>query len=149
VVPAITGKLELVYAGEQEGPANIARAMVGKAVRTVFHKLFADPYNKKEKQPEENPYYPIISWFEKGNTLTLGDRMSDAQYRRALESVPDIRKAVARAALDPKALEKGNADDMLHLEFLLEGLHLHSRLSKENLSEGFTYRDMMSDILKD
>lgn len=146
VVPAITGKLELVYAGEQEGPANIARAMVGRAVRTVFHKLFLDPYNKKEKQPEENPYFPLISWFEKGNTLTLGDRMSDAEYRKALESVPDIRKVLARAALDAKALDK--AEDMLHLELLLEGLHLHSRLSKENLTEGFVYRDMMSDILK-
>jgi magnesium chelatase subunit I len=148
VVPAITGKLELVYAGEQEGPANIARAMIGKAVRTVFHKLFADPYNKKERQPEENPYYPLISWFEKGNTLTLGDRMTDARYLKALESVPDIRKAMARAAVDPKSLEKSKADEMLHLELLLEGLHLHSRLSKENLTEGFLYRDMMSDILK-
>jgi magnesium chelatase subunit I len=148
VVPAVTGKLELVYAGEQEGPANIARAMVGKAVRSVFQKLFLDPYNKKEKTPEDNPYYPIISWFEKGNTLTLGDRMNDAAYKQALESVPDIRKAMARAALDAKGLERNKADDMLHLELLLEGLALHSRLSKENLTEGFVYRDMMSDILK-
>ena len=148
VVPAITGKLELVYAGEQEGPANIARAMVGKAVKAVFHKHFQDPYNKKEKTPEENPYHPVIAWFEKGNFLTLSDRMTDADYRKALESVPDIRKALARAALDGKALERNAADDMLHLELLLEGLSLHSRLSKENLTEGFTYRDMMSDILK-
>ncbi|HKP96622.1 MAG TPA: magnesium chelatase [Fibrobacteria bacterium] len=148
VVPAITGKLELVYAGEQEGPANIARAMVGKAVRSVFHKHFQDPYNKKEKQPEANPYYPVVSWFEKGNHLTLGDRMTDAEYRKALESVPDIRKVLAQSALDVKGLEKDKAEDMLHMELLLEGLHLHSRLSKENLTEGFTYRDMMSDILK-
>jgi len=39
-------------------------------------------------------------------------------------------------------------DDSLYLELLLEVLHLHSRLSKENLTEGFVYRDMMSDILK-
>jgi len=98
--------------------------------------------------PEANPYYPVISWFEKGNHLTLGDRMTDAEYRKALESVPDIRKVLSQSALDSKALEKDKADDMLHLELLLEGLHLHSRLSKENLTEGFTYRDMMSDILK-
>ncbi len=148
MIPAITGKLELVYAGEQEGPANIARAMVGKAVRTVFHKHFQDPYNKKEKQPEENPYYPLVSWFEKGNTLTLGDRMPDAQYRKALEAVPEIRKVLGRAALDAKALEKDEGNEALWLELLVEGLHLHSRLSKENLTEGFIYRDMMSDIMK-
>jgi magnesium chelatase subunit I len=148
VVPAITGKLELVYAGEQEGPANIARAMLGKALRTVFHRHFQDPYNKKEKQPEANPYYPVTSWFEAGNFLTLSDRMTDAEYRKALESVPDIRKVMLAGALDAKGLEANEAERALYLELLLEGLHLHSRLSKENLTEGFTYRDMMSDILK-
>ncbi|MEO6095288.1 MAG: magnesium chelatase [Fibrobacteria bacterium] len=148
VVPAITGKLELVYAGEQEGPANIARAMVGKAVRSVFHKHFQDPYNKKEKEPEKNPYYPLVSWFEKGNTLTLGDRMPDSQYRKALESVPEIRKVMFQGALDAKSLEQDTENEALWLELLIEGLHLHSRLSKENLTEGFVYRDMMSDILK-
>jgi magnesium chelatase subunit I len=122
--------------------------MVGKAVRTVFHRHFQDPYNKKEKVPEENPYHPVVSWFEKGNSLTLGDRMTDEEYRKALESVPGLRKALGRAALDAKALEKDKADDVLHLELVLEGLHLHSRLSKANLTEGFVYGDMMSDILK-
>ena len=148
VIPAITGKLELVFAGEQEGPVNIARAMVGKATRTLFHRHFQDPYNKKEKQPEENPYYPVISWFEKGNTLTLGDRMGDADYRKALDSVPGLKKVMAKCALDPAVLEKDRANEDLYMELLLEGLHLHSRLSKENLTEGFVYRDMMSDILK-
>ncbi|MEO7424319.1 MAG: magnesium chelatase [Fibrobacteria bacterium] len=148
VVPAITGKLELVYAGEQEGPANIARAMVGKAVRKVFHKHFQDPYNKKEKVPENNPYYPVVSWFEKGNQLTLGDRMTDAEYRKALDSVPDIRKVLAQGALDAKSPALVSGEEMLYLELLLEGLHLHSRLSKENLTEGFVYKDMMSDIMK-
>src|SRR6185295_269673 len=146
-LPAVTGKLELVYAGEQEGPMNIARAMVGKAVRSVFHQHFQDPYNKKEKQPEDNPYYPIITWFEKGNALTLGDRMSDADYRKALETVPGLKKAVGKCALDPEARLDG-PDEALFMELLLEGLHLHSRLAKENLTEGFVYRDMMSDILK-
>lgn len=153
VIPAITGKLELVYAGEQEGPANIARAMAAKAMKNVFHRYFQDPYNKREKTPDENPYYPVISWFEKGNSLTLGDRMTDAEYKKALESVPDIRKVMKKVASDPAVAgnlptDKDVGGDALYLELLLEGLHLHSRLSKENLTEGFVYRDMMSDILK-
>lgn len=148
VVPAVTGKLELVYAGEQEGPANIARAMVGKAIRAEFQVHFIDPYNKREKQPEENPYHAVISWFEKGNTLTLGDRMTDPAYRKALEGVPELRKAMAKAALDRATLEADKENEGLYLELLLEGLHMHSRLSKENLTEGFVYRDMMSDIMK-
>jgi magnesium chelatase subunit I len=148
VIPAVTGKLELVYAGEQEGPVNIARAMVGKAVRKEFASRFQDPYNKKEKIPEDNSYHAIVSWFEKGNTLTLGDRMSDADYRKALESVPDLRKVMAKCALDAKALPADKAEEALLMELLLEGLHLHSRLSKENLTEGFVYGDMMTDIFK-
>ncbi len=146
VIPAITGKLELVYAGEQEGPANIARAMVAKATKKVFHQYFQDPYNKREKTPEENPYYPVVSWFEKGNSLTLGDRMSNSEYQKMLESVPDIRKVMKKVGLPNVMFDK--QQEALYLELLLEGLHLHSRLSKENLTEGFVYRDMMSDILK-
>jgi magnesium chelatase subunit I len=147
VIPAITGKLELVYAGEQEGPANIARAMLAKATKHVFHQYFQDPYNKREKTPEENLYYPVVSWFEKGNTLTLNDRMTDGEYQKMLESVPDIRGVLKKGmATDAPARDK--QEDGFFLELLLEGLHLHSRLSKENLTEGFIYRDMMSDILK-
>lgn len=148
VVPAVTGKLELVYAGEQEGPANIARAMVAKALKAEFQAHFQDPYNKKEKTPEDNPYYPVISWFEKGNTLTLGDGLTDVEYRKAIGSVPDLKKVMAKAALDKAALEADQEHEALYLELILEGLATHSRLSKENLTEGFVYRDMMSDILK-
>lgn len=148
VVPAVTGKLELVYAGEQEGPAQIARAMIGKAVRAEFMERFKDPYDKKEKTPEDNPYYPVIAWFEQGNTLTLGDRMPDTDYRKALEGVPDLRRVIAKAAKDRQAMEADPEDEALYPELILEGLQLQSRLGKENLTEGFVYRDMMSDIMK-
>ena len=148
VIPAVTGKLELVYAGEQEGPAQIARAMVGKAVRAEFQARFRDPYDRKEKLPEDNPYHGVLSWFEKGNTLTLGDGLGEAAYRAALESVPELRRTLSRVALDRSALEADKENEALYMELLLEGLHLHSRLSKENVTEGFVYRDMMSDIMK-
>jgi magnesium chelatase subunit I len=147
IVPAITGKLELVYAGEQEGPANIARAMIAKATKHVFHRYFRDPYNKKEKTPDQNPYHAVLSWFESGNTLTLGDRMPDGEYLKTLETIPEIRKVMLSVTASD-APERDRAEDSFFLELLLEGLHLHSRLSKENLTEGFIYRDMMSDILK-
>ena len=36
VVPAITGKVELVYEGEQEGPYNVAMTLVGRALKKHF-----------------------------------------------------------------------------------------------------------------
>lgn len=38
IVPAITGKVELVYEGEQEGPGIVANDLIGKAIRTQFLK---------------------------------------------------------------------------------------------------------------
>ena len=35
VLPAITGKIELVYEGEQEGADNVAQILVEEAVKTV------------------------------------------------------------------------------------------------------------------
>ena len=49
VVPAITGKVELVYEGEQEGPGIVAQNLIGKALRTQFLNYFTDP-DKFRKQ---------------------------------------------------------------------------------------------------
>jgi magnesium chelatase subunit I len=37
---AITGKVELVYEGEQIGAENVARNLIGLAVKTTFTELF-------------------------------------------------------------------------------------------------------------
>ena len=40
VIPSITGKVELVYEGEQEGPSKVANILIGKAIKTVFENYF-------------------------------------------------------------------------------------------------------------
>ena len=66
VVPAITGKVELVYEGEQEGPAIVAKNLIGKAIRTQFTNWFPNP-EKFRKQKESNPYKEVIAWFNEGD----------------------------------------------------------------------------------
>src|SRR5688572_343245 len=70
VIPAITGKVELVYEGEQEGPGIVAQNLVGKALRTQFINYFPDP-DKFRKQKEKSPYKKISNWFGEGNTVDL------------------------------------------------------------------------------
>ncbi len=41
VVPALTGKLELVYEGEQEGAINVAKHMLGLAIKKAVCKQFS------------------------------------------------------------------------------------------------------------
>src|SRR5215475_5901339 len=77
IIPSITGKVELVYEGEQEGPYQVAMNLVDKAIRSQFVQYFPNPDTLKKRKntgkpsqpekPEENPYRSIITWFDKGN----------------------------------------------------------------------------------
>ena len=87
VIPAITGKVELVYEGEQEGPGIVAQNLVGKALRTQFINYFPDP-DKFRKQKEKSPYKKISNWFGDGNTVDLMNDSSQADYEKLLKSVP-------------------------------------------------------------
>ena len=72
IIPSITGKIELVYEGEQEGPYQVAFNLLEKAFRTQFINYFPNPeLFKKKKGGEENPYKPITGWFDKGNHLDI------------------------------------------------------------------------------
>src|SRR5215204_3835463 len=74
IIPSITGKIELVYEGEQEGPYQVAMNLLDKAVRTQFIQYFPNPESLKKRsqrkgetpQAVDNPYRPIINWFDKG-----------------------------------------------------------------------------------
>src|SRR5687767_5002814 len=68
VIPAITGKVELVYEGEQEGPGIVAQSLIGKAIRTQFVNYFPNP-EKFRKQKETSPYKKITDWFSDGNSV--------------------------------------------------------------------------------
>src|SRR5690606_12218393 len=78
VIPAITGKIELVYEGELEGPVHVAHRLIGGAIKTLFTQYFPHP-EKAKKSKRENPYAPIIDWFIIGNEVSISDSLSDMQ----------------------------------------------------------------------
>ncbi len=139
-VPAITGKLELVYEGELEGMSNVAYFIMNKALRTLFTDYFPDPADTKKL--ENNPYAPIINWFNNGNILEIPNDLSNEAYEQRLKSVPGLEKAV----------ENNLGDDYkeiyipLMMEFLLHGLTEYSQLSKQPLDKGIKFKDMMSGL---
>lgn len=152
VLPALTGKLELVYEGEQEGPINIAKVIVGKAIKKVFARYFEDPYitsksNEKdaEESPVPNPYHKVLEWFGQNNTLVLNDSMSEEAYQQALLSIPHFGEALEQAWKGDYDIS--NDETFLYMELLLDGLYQHSRLSKDTRVDGQTYQDVMSELL--
>ena len=53
MVPALTGKLELVYEGEQEGAMNVAKHIIGKAINLTFKQYFPDPNSRSEDEKKQ------------------------------------------------------------------------------------------------
>ncbi len=140
VIPAITGKIELVYEGEQEGPATVAQILIGKAIRSVFETYFPNPEQIKKKQLQ-NPYAQIINWFGKGNSVDFLTSMSDLEYSKTLRSIPGLQKVVDE--YQPDADEKLT---LLFMEFIIYGLSEFSLLSKFRLENGIQFKDMLSSM---
>ena len=93
VIPAITGKVELVFEGEQEGPVKVANILIGKAIKSVFEKNFPSPELLKKKK-EQNPYTLITSWFSKNNIVDILSNASNKDYKNILTSIPGLQKIV-------------------------------------------------------
>ncbi|MEZ4747288.1 MAG: magnesium chelatase [Calditrichia bacterium] len=140
VIPAITGKIELVYEGEQEGPLKVAHILIGKATRTVFAKYFPNPEQFKKEQ-EFNPYQKIVSWFGEGNHIDILNDISEENYRKQLLKVPGLRELVKNYYPEAEAHEQ-----QFLMEFALHGLAEYSFLSKQLVDSGLQFRDLLSSM---
>lgn len=140
VVPALTGKLELVYEGEQEGAINVAKLIIGKAIAKTFKRYFPDPGKRNEDEP--SIYEAIGMHFELGNEISLGDNISDESYETALLSVRGLEKAV-ETKLQNKV---SKADKLAWMDTLLETLHQHSMLGKVEHEQSVRYTDMLGSM---
>lgn len=140
MVPALTGKMELVYEGEQEGAVNVARHIIGRAINKVFKRIFPDP-QVKGKDQSEGPYEKILGWFASGNDLEIADTLNEKEYQKTLEKVDGL-KAIAEKY---GSSEKREIYPLMDL--VLESLHHNSKLGKEDLDELRSYSDMLGSML--
>lgn len=141
VIPAITGKVELVYEGEQEGPLKIAHILINNAIRTHFKEYFPNP-GKMKKTDTFNPYQDIIDWFTSGNTLDLMLNTDNPGFTKALKKISGLEKVVKK--YHPKASEN---EQILLMEFVLFGLAEYSFLSKLPLDSRLQFRDILNSML--
>jgi magnesium chelatase subunit I len=141
VIPAITGKVELVYEGEQEGSFIVANHLIAKAIRTTFPRYFPSPEKSKKKEQTEQVYAQVLEWFSEGNSVDLFFDMSNEQYRKTLDSVSGLKQLVQ--GLFPKA----KAEELyLSMEFVLHALSEYSKLSKGMLERGNRFGDMFNSV---
>lgn len=141
VVPAITGKVELVYEGEQEGPYLVAINLLGKSLKKLFLDHFPDP-DKLRKGRDRDPYGVIRAWFSGGNAVNLLNDMSDKDYRAALDGVAGLRKFV-----ESNLPQVQGDEQYLYMELVLHGLSEFQVISKDMLESKLSFRDTLADML--
>lgn len=146
IIPSITGKIELVYEGEQEGPFQVAMNLVEKAIRSQFINYFPNPEvlkKKRNQQPEdENPYRSVQAWFDKGNALNLFFNCKDQ------EKIQQLYKVDGLHALVKKFFKHANErESALLMEFVLHGLSSFSIISKKIVDNKIEFKDLMGSML--
>ncbi|SMO68840.1 sigma 54-interacting transcriptional regulator [Fodinibius sediminis] len=142
-VPALTGKLELVYEGEQEGALNVAKHIIGKAVKHIFANYFPDPELQK-RQDDRSIYQPVLDWFADGHALEISDQMSSKAYREALSEITGLKQLVENESRAPSQHEE---ETYVLMDFVVEALHQHSMLGKEDMDNRRSYSDMLGSML--
>jgi magnesium chelatase subunit I len=147
IIPSITGKIELVYEGEQEGPYQVAYNLMEKAIRTQFSLYFPNPETFKKRRTkdgitDENPYKAITHWFDSGNHLNLLFGLKDEEKIQLLYKVDGLFGIVKKHF--PTANVKENA---LLMEFVLHGLSSYSLISKKIVEGKIEFKDLMGSML--
>ena len=146
IIPSITGKIELVYEGEQEGPFQVAMNLVEKAIRSQFVTLFPNPDAIKKKrntqQANDNPYKSIQGWFDKGNSLNLLFSATDEEKIRSLYQVDGLYSLVKKYFK-----QASEAETALMMEFVLHGLSSYSLISKKVVENRIEFKDLMGSMI--
>jgi magnesium chelatase subunit I len=139
VVPALTGKVEMVYEGEQEGAHVVALTIIGAALKKMFLQRFPNPAKLKRGQ-ERDPYGVIKAWFAAGNKVDLLVDLPNNKFYQELEQVAGLRKLVEASKVD-------ETEVYTFMELVLHGLSEAEVLSKEFLDNKWQFKDYLAGQL--
>jgi magnesium chelatase subunit I len=121
-LPAMTGKMELEYEGEQIGAARLARDLIKRAAGVIFEGFFLGI-----------DFAPAIRWFDEGNKLLLSETAAAEECAMLLESVPEL----IESTIAPLEFGRSQQAKLVSAcEFVLEGLYAQNKISR-NEEGGF------------
>ena len=132
IIPSITGKIELVYEGEQEGADEVAKILIDNAVMIQFGQLFPR-ISKLEKEGVKTPYTDLIEWFDT-NFIELNYTDTDQEFYTNLNTIKPLV-----AIVEEHASKLSKEDQTFCMELVLWGLTLHNKLDKSENNTAFKF----------
>ena len=132
IIPSITGKIELVYEGEQEGADEVAKTLIDNAVLIQFSQLFPR-ISKLEKEGVKTPYTDLIQWFDT-NFIELNYTDTDQEFYTNLNAIKPLV-----AVVEDHVSNLSKADQYFCMELVLWGLTLHNKLDKSENNTAFKF----------
>ena len=143
IIPAINGKIELVYEGEEQGADQISFQLIDEGVKSIFLKYFPE-ITKLEKPNEETPYDSLLNWFiQNDNEVFIGDEFTDKEYKKVIDDIKELNSIVNRYC---KNIEK--QDQYFIKEILLWGLTSFKKLTKNRMQGGIEFKDSLGSYLR-
>jgi magnesium chelatase subunit I len=138
LLPAITGKVEMVYEGEQQGVEVVGRKLIGQAVKKLFDAKFPEIGKELGSGGAEDagPYAPMVQWFAAGNAVTLSDETGFEDHLAELARVPGLMELA-------KTRGAGRESQAFWAELILEGLHQHVKLARHDLDSRVSYKELL------
>ena len=142
ILPSLTGKVELLYEGEQEGAEFVAQQLIENAIQTLYNSYFPE-IKKLEKKEEAKPYDKITSWFIDNKSIEILDDSPDNLYKEELLKVEPLKSFVTTYN------SNFNAQDLyFFMELVLWSLTIHKKLSKSRFENGSQFQDMFGDFIR-
>jgi magnesium chelatase subunit I len=141
IIPALTGKVELVYEGEQEGAAEVAQHLINDAIHTFFPGYFPK-IEKLERDADASPYAKILEWFFAETGFELLDDATDEVYQKQLAAVKPLEDLIQKYQPDIPL-----ADRNFLKEFVLWGLVAYNKLSKDRVEVGYQFKDLYGSYI--
>jgi len=117
------GRVEIEALDEGKEEQVLGRLERG-AISSVFSKHFS-----------ASQFEGVVSRFEDGAMLEVGEGISARAYTRAIGDVPEMPTALKKLGLPDRPEVRASV-----IEFILEGLHLNKRLNKDEVEGRAIYR---------
>lgn len=133
LVASSRGKLELTLADEPDQQDVLIQRLIGEAIKTVF-----------DQSLKPGMFKSVVQWFEGGDALETGDRVSTAESLARFAKIADLTRHADTLAktLEPALATGVHANELTVAicEWILEGLHCHNRLNKTPRGQASSFK---------